>query len=81
MDGAMVRQPSNPFLIATLVAGAPHILGWPRGDSFPMSAEIMEAFLFAWLAGTFGRFVFGTAVPNQNGNLPRMTAARFGGQT
>lgn len=60
MDNAMRRHPNNWFLIATLTAGAPHILAWARGDTVNMSAEIMEAFMFVWLAGLVGRFIFGT---------------------
>jgi hypothetical protein len=60
MDDAMRRHPDNRFLLATLVAGAPHILAWTRGDTFSMSAEIMEAFAFVWILGIAGRFMFGT---------------------
>lgn len=60
MDDAMRRFPDNRFLMATLAAGAPHVLAWPRGDTTTMSAEILEAFAFVWIAALASRFVFGT---------------------
>jgi len=60
MDDAMRRHPDNRFLIATFVAASPHVLAFTRGDTVTMSTEILEAFAFAWLVGTMGRFMFGT---------------------
>jgi hypothetical protein len=38
-----------------------------RGDPAVMTAEIIEAFVFAWGLGLLARFLFGTAaVPNQS---------------
>lgn len=60
LDDAMRRHPDNRFLIATLVAAAPHMLAFARGDTVTMSTEMLEAFAFAWLLGIAGRFMFGT---------------------
>jgi len=59
-DQAMRRHPNNCFLIATLCAAAPHALAWARGDTVNMSAEILEAFAFAWVVALAARFIFGT---------------------
>lgn len=71
MDDAMRRHPDNRFLIATFVAASPHVLAFTRGDTVTMSTEIMEAFAFAWLVGTAGRFMFGTDTrSSQTGTFP-----------
>jgi hypothetical protein len=69
MDGAMRRHPDNRFLIATFCAGAPHILGWTRGDTSTMTVEVLEAFAFVWLLGLVGRFFYGTEPAN--GHSPK----------
>jgi hypothetical protein len=79
LDDALLRHPNNPFLLATLSAGAPHILAWTRGDTFSMSAEILEAFAFVWLAGIVCRFIFGTESPGRAAAL-RPTLEPLGGQ-
>jgi hypothetical protein len=59
-DDPMMRQPTNPFLIAMLSAAAMHIIAWPRGDLAVMTFEVAECFFFtiglAWLC----RFLVGT---------------------
>jgi hypothetical protein len=79
MDNAMRRHPDNRFLLATLVAGAPHMLAWTRGDTFSMSAEILEAFMFVWILGVAGRFLFGTE-SRQNRPTVRQPYQPFDGQ-
>jgi hypothetical protein len=59
-DDPLRRQPKNPFLIAMLAAAAPHLLAWPRGDLFTMTAESAECVFFAVALGISGRIFFGT---------------------
>lgn len=40
-DEYLARQPENPFLIGTLVAIFPHILGWVRGDIGTFTIQII----------------------------------------
>jgi len=60
LDDLLRSQPTNPFLIGILAAGAMHILAWPRGDMLNMTVETAEAFFFAAALGIGGRFLFGT---------------------
>jgi hypothetical protein len=64
MDDAMQRRPDNVFLLAIMSAAAPHVLSMTRGDTGIMSAEIAEAFAFAWIVGLTCRFIFGTESSN-----------------
>jgi hypothetical protein len=59
-DDPLLRQPSNPFLIAMLAAAAMHIIAWPRGDLAVMTFEVAECFFFTIALSWFGRFLFGT---------------------
>ncbi|MGE3641519.1 MAG: hypothetical protein AB7G28_23435 [Pirellulales bacterium] len=61
LDDALLRQPSNEYLIAILAAAAPHYVSLIRGDPSTMAAEILEAFFFAWGLSLIGRFLVGTA--------------------
>jgi hypothetical protein len=72
VDDALVRQPNNPFLLATLCASAPHFVSWIRGEPCIMTTEIGEAIAFAWILGVASRFMFGTArAPQQSPRNPR----------
>lgn len=59
-DDPLRRQPTNPFLIAMLVAAGPHLIAWPRGDLSSMSFEVGECFFFAWGLAVVCRFIYGT---------------------
>ncbi len=61
LDGALLRQPDNVFLLGILCTIAPHIAALIRGDFAVMLVEILEALAFAWLLGLVARFLFGTA--------------------
>lgn len=61
LDDALVRQPTNVFLLGILCASSPHLVSITRGDTCNMSAEILESFFFAWGISLVGRFLFGTA--------------------
>lgn len=58
-DKPLVKQPTNPFLIAMLAAASAHLLAWPRGDLGIMTNESLECFLFAIVLGIGGRLLFG----------------------
>ena len=60
LDDALVRQPTNIFLLGILCASAPHFAALIRGDPTTMAAEILEAFAFAWGLGLGLRMFFGT---------------------
>jgi hypothetical protein len=60
LDDLLRSQPTNPFLLGILAAGAMHILAWPRGDLLNMTVETAEAFFFAAALGIGGRLLFGT---------------------
>jgi hypothetical protein len=79
LDDALVAQPNNPFLLGILSATAPHFAALIRGDPTNMSAEIVEAYVFAWAIGLLTRFFVSTApsnyyVANPSGYLPRVRA-------
>jgi hypothetical protein len=59
-DDPLMRQPTNPFLIAMLAAAAMHIIAWPRGDLAVMTFEVAECFFFTMALSWIGRFFFGT---------------------
>jgi len=59
-DAPLKSQPDNPFLIAMLAAGSPHIIGWARGDLANMTLEAAEVFLFAVIVNVVFRTLFGT---------------------
>jgi hypothetical protein len=59
-DDPLMRQPSNPFLIAMLAAAAMHIVAWPRGDLAVMTFEVAECLFFTIALAWIGRFLFGT---------------------
>jgi hypothetical protein len=59
-DDPLLRQPTNPFLIAMLASAAMHIVAWPRGDLAVMSFEVAESFFFTFGLSVLGRFLFGT---------------------
>jgi hypothetical protein len=59
-DDPLLRQPTNPFLIAMLAAAAMHIIAWPRGDLAVMTFEVAECFFFTLALSWIGRFFFGT---------------------
>jgi hypothetical protein len=59
-DDPLLRQPTNPFLIAMLTAAAMHIIAWPRGDLAVMTFEVAECFFFTIGLSWLGRFLFGT---------------------
>ena len=65
-DDAMVRQPSNIFLLAILCTCVPHIAAWTRGEICIMTSEIIEAVAFAWGLGIVCRYLIGTAYPVSN---------------
>jgi hypothetical protein len=59
-DDPLMRQPTNPFLIAMLAAAAMHLVAWPRGDLAVMTFEVAECFFFTIVLAWIGRFLFGT---------------------
>jgi hypothetical protein len=59
-DDPLMRQPTNPFLIAMLSAAAMHIVAWPRGDLAVMTFEVAECFFFTLALSWVCRFLFGT---------------------
>lgn len=61
LDDALVRQPTNAFLLGILCASAPHLVALIRGDPTSLAAEIIESFVFAWGIGLALRMIFGTA--------------------
>ena len=73
LDDALVRQPTNPFLLGILSSTAPHFAALIRGGFCVMFVEICEALVFAWALGLVGRFLFGTAqLPEQPASAPRV---------
>jgi len=61
LDDALVRQPSNVYLLGILCTASPHFVSLMRGDTCNMTAEICESFFFAWGLSLLGRFLIGTA--------------------
>jgi hypothetical protein len=80
IDDALVRQPSNPFLIAVLSTSAPHFAAMIRGDYCIMLIEVGEAVLFAWALGLLARFMFGTAPAPEPRGLAPQAKPPLGGQ-
>jgi hypothetical protein len=65
IDDPLLRQPTNPFLVAMFTAAAPHILGWTRGDLGVMTIETAECYLFAIILAISARLFFGTETTSQ----------------
>jgi hypothetical protein len=70
LDDPLLRQPTNPFMMAVFAAAAPHIVGWPRGDIFVMTVETAECFLFVVILSVSARVLFGTDRSTQTWALP-----------
>lgn len=66
LDDALARQPSNVYLISVLAITSPHFVSMIRGDPANMTAEILEAFFFAWGLSLLGRILVGTATPTRS---------------
>ena len=80
LDNALTRHPTNPFLLGILSSTAPHFVALIRGDPTNMSAEILEAFVFAWGLALIARFFFGTVPYSATHEVPRQWSSPFQNQ-
>lgn len=62
MDEQLVRQATNPFLLAMVSAMSAHIIGWTRGDIGTFTIQIISCFLMIQLFSLAGKLVFGAGV-------------------
>jgi hypothetical protein len=76
VDDALLRQPSNVYVIAVVSAAAPHFVTLIRGDPSNMVAEILEAYFFAWGLSVLGRFMVGTAPVEDHSKESRIQMAQ-----
>ncbi|MEM8864296.1 MAG: hypothetical protein AAGF31_01975 [Planctomycetota bacterium] len=62
VDEMLVRQSTNPYLLAFVSASSGHILGWTRGDIGTFTVQIISAVLAILFVSWIGRLMFGTGV-------------------
>ena len=73
LDEMLVRQSTNPYLLAGFAAASGHIVGWTRGDIGTFTIQILTAFAVTFLLGWAGRLVFGTGVVYPRTDDPAFT--------
>jgi hypothetical protein len=77
LDDPLLRQPTNPFLMAVFAAAAPHIVGWVRGDLGVMTIETAECFVFVIILSISARVLFGTQKSPQTSRVMLRLAKPF----
>lgn len=60
-DQLLLTQPDNPYVIAILVASAPHLVGWCRGDIAVFTMHIIFSFLAMAVLYVIASLLFGRA--------------------
>ena len=80
VDDALLRQPSNVYLLGILCTSAPHFTSLTRGDTTTMSAEIIESLFFAWGIALLGRVLFGNGPTTKETSSMQNGPPQLGGQ-
>ena len=72
LDEQLVRQSTNPYLLAMIAAMSGHIIGWTRGDIGTFTIQIISCFIAIHLYAIVAKLAFGVGVV-----YPRTDDARF----